>query len=46
MKEIKGRNTEQHWVGNSVTTEPPTFIFHMLIYFTSKGGEEDFMKMI
>ena len=36
MREIKDRNTEQHQEGNSMNTDLPEFIFHMLIYFTPK----------
>ena len=48
MREIKDRNTEQHWEGNSVNTESATFIFHMLIYSTPKGEGEarDFINRI
>ena len=48
MKEIKDRNTEQHWEGNSVNTESNLYS-PMLIYFPPKedGGEAtDFINMI
>lgn len=37
MEEIKDRNTEPHWKGKAVNTEPLAFIFHILKYFTPKG---------
>ena len=41
MREIKDRNTEQHWEGNSMNTECASFIFHMLIiHFTPEGERE------
>lgn len=43
------RNAEQHWEGNSVNTESPTFMFHMSLNSSLQRGKEeatDFINII